>query len=254
MSYILEALRKAEQKREQEEPSKVPTFLTGTVRESGRHVRWWAYVLAAALLLNFGLLARHLVLREPPGASARVETRAKEAPEVVARATAQDASKGKSAKSNPITRKETSLSRLSGTSGLSGTPSKPAAVTETGQNPETKVEQPESNLSPWPLPANEPSDAMPKPQVRMGKARPAPSGKVFSLNELPPAIRSGLPEFRVSGHAYGPEPQTRVVRINEKILQEGQELIPGLRVEEIVMGGVIMSYEGYRFRIDVKEN
>jgi general secretion pathway protein B len=63
-----------------------------------------------------------------------------------------------------------------------------------------------------------------------------------------------LPEFNISGHAYSPEPQTRVARINEKILQEGQELAPGLKLEEITPGGVIFGYRGYRFRVELSGN
>ena len=76
---------------------------------------------------------------------------------------------------------------------------------------------------------------------------------MLQVNELPATVRSALPEFRISGHAYSPEPQTRVARINEKILQEGQELIPGLKLEEIVPEGVIFGYRGYRFRVDLDE-
>jgi len=78
-----------------------------------------------------------------------------------------------------------------------------------------------------------------------------PAGLVLQVSELPSAVRSALPQFRISGHAYSPEPQTRVARINEKILQEGQELAPGLRLEEIVPDGVIFGYRGYRFRVDL---
>lgn len=86
------------------------------------------------------------------------------------------------------------------------------------------------------------------PDVRKEKTGKA-SGKVFEVGDLPPAIRSALPEFRVSGHAYSPERQTRVARVNEKILQEGQDLAPGLKAEEITPEGIIFSYKGYRFRI-----
>jgi general secretion pathway protein B len=78
--------------------------------------------------------------------------------------------------------------------------------------------------------------------------------RILKLNELPRAVRNGLPEFRISGHAYSPEPQTRVARVNEKILQEGQELTPGLKLEEIIPSGLIFSYQGYRFRVTISEN
>ena len=79
-------------------------------------------------------------------------------------------------------------------------------------------------------------------------------GRVLSLSELPLTIRRSLPEFRVSGHAYSPEPGSRVARINDQILQEGQSLAPGLKVEEITSGGVVLSYQGYRFQIGINTN
>jgi general secretion pathway protein B len=78
--------------------------------------------------------------------------------------------------------------------------------------------------------------------------------KIFSLSELPPAVRNALPEFRISGHAYSPDRQNRVARVNDKILQEGQELTPGLKVEEIVPDGIIFNYQSYRFRVGTNEN
>ena len=74
---------------------------------------------------------------------------------------------------------------------------------------------------------------------------------MLQVNELPAAVRSALPQFNIWGHAYSPEPQTRAARINEKILQEEQELAPGLKLEEIVPDGVIFSFRGYRFRVDL---
>jgi general secretion pathway protein B len=215
MSYILEALRKAEEKREQEEPSKVPTFLMGTARESGRRVMWPYFLLVAALLLNAGLALWRLTPRETPSAPASVETPAPIAPAAVARVPAKDLNKHASPALRP---QKTTVAVVHATP-------KPPAASETASNPKVRVEKP----------------------------RPTASGTVLSLSELPPAVRSALPAFRISGHAYTPEPQTRVVRVNEKILQEGQDLLPGLRVEEIVQGGIIMSYEGYRFRININE-
>jgi general secretion pathway protein B len=63
-----------------------------------------------------------------------------------------------------------------------------------------------------------------------------------------------LPVFNVSGHAYSPEPGSRVARINDQILQEGQSLAPGLKVEEITPGGIVLSYQGYRFQININTN
>jgi general secretion pathway protein B len=244
VSYILEALKKVEQKREQEEPSKVPTFLTGFVRESGQRVRW-PYVLAAALLLNAGLVVWHVMPKGAPTVPPSAETPAGKAPAVAVRVPAKEIRK-----STPSVAGHKERPALVAVA----TPTKPPTVSEAAPIPQSPVGKPRPVAPGRTASVNELSETIPSPPIRAEKPRPtAPPGRLFSLNELPPTIRSALPEFKVSGHAYTPEPQTRVVRINEKILQEGQDLSPGLKVEEIVQGGIILSYEGYRFRINIKE-
>jgi general secretion pathway protein B len=78
--------------------------------------------------------------------------------------------------------------------------------------------------------------------------------RIVNLPELPPAFRSSLPSFRVSGHAYSPDPALRVARINEQIIQEGQSLAPGVKVDEITPEGVVLSYQGHRFQIGINTN
>jgi hypothetical protein len=63
--------------------------------------------------------------------------------------------------------------------------------------------------------------------------------------------RKARGEFKISGRPYSPGSQTLVTRINEKVLQEEQGLVPGLKPEEIVPDGVIFSFRGYRFRVDL---
>jgi general secretion pathway protein B len=53
----------------------------------------------------------------------------------------------------------------------------------------------------------------------------------------------------VSGHAYNPDRSMRVARVNDVIVQEGSELAPGLKVDEITADGIIFSAQGYRFLI-----
>jgi general secretion pathway protein B len=245
VSYILEALRKAEQKREQDEPSKVPTFLSGIPRESERRMKLWPYIVAVALLLNGSLVLWRLLPRQTTPTSPSPATMARqggqETPEV-SRTPSGDVHKPAS---SPVPRKENAPAVAErALQKRAVEPEAPAVVFQ------PRVEQSQPLPVPRPSSVNELSE--PVAPARNGK--PRASGRLLSLTELPPSVRGALPEFKISGHAFTPEPQTRVVRINERILQEGQELSPGLRVEEIVQGGVIMNYDGYRFRINIKEN
>ena len=56
----------------------------------------------------------------------------------------------------------------------------------------------------------------------------------------------------VSVHAYSGNPKDRLVGINNRMLREGDELAPGLKLEQITSEGMIFGYKGYSFRRGVK--
>jgi len=251
MSYILEALKKVEQKHEQEEPSRLPTFSSEQVQERGKALVW-PYVVAAALLLNaalalwlFGPWRAH---EQPSSLSTSVEPQPSTPP-----VRNENEVQSPAATAKPVVNGETPSKDVE-------RPRAPRVRQQKEAEMAASVvrKQKEAEATPLPAapkvpisPAGVPEDV----QVRVEKPQPiATHGKVVSLSELPSSVRSSLPEFRVSCHAYGPDAQTRVVRINEKILQEGQDLSPGLKVEEIVPDGIVLSYGGYLFHIGVKEN
>lgn len=72
--------------------------------------------------------------------------------------------------------------------------------------------------------------------------------KVISMAELPQAIQQEIPVMSIPLHSYSSTPTERIVGINERLLQEGDFLAPGLRLEQITPDGMIFSYKTYRFR------
>lgn len=64
------------------------------------------------------------------------------------------------------------------------------------------------------------------------------------LDQLEPSVRAGLPPLQLSLHYYAPGTGNSMVRLDGVILREGDELQPGLLVDEIVADGVILSYKG----------
>jgi general secretion pathway protein B len=234
MSYILDALKKIEQKRDREDPLRKPTFSGDLPPERKKKKALWPYFLLAALLLNAVAISFFLWSPKPEKAStaAAVQPIPGAAPAIVTESPVNIPETSKDRKEAPL-KKENVLP-----------PARPAER----EPKEATVTVP----TPVKPPVTERAAAGVKPAPEKGTA--APTERIFSLGELPSGIRSTLPEFRVSGHAYSPERQTRVARVNDKILQEGQELSPGLRVEEIVQEGIIFSYQGYRFRIVINGN
>ncbi len=75
--------------------------------------------------------------------------------------------------------------------------------------------------------------------------------KVYSLNDLPPSVRQTLPDIAISGHSYSADPSSRIVFINGKTMREGQVVTGDLRLEQITSDGIILSYHGYRLRKEV---
>lgn len=75
---------------------------------------------------------------------------------------------------------------------------------------------------------------------------------VISMAELPPSVRQELPAMTISVHAYSGNPGARLVSINNRIVREGDYVVPGLELEEITPDGMIFGYKGYRFHRGVK--
>ncbi len=72
--------------------------------------------------------------------------------------------------------------------------------------------------------------------------------KIYGIEELPPSVQQELPQIIISGHFYAADPSSRVVVINGKAMHEGEILAGGLRLQRITSDGVVMDYQGYCFR------
>jgi general secretion pathway protein B len=82
-------------------------------------------------------------------------------------------------------------------------------------------------------------------------AKPEKPELVPMLDNLPNHIKEELPELSISFHAFNRAPRSRLVSINGRILREGQSVAEGLILEEITPKGVVLSYQGTRFRVGV---
>ncbi len=61
-------------------------------------------------------------------------------------------------------------------------------------------------------------------------------------------IRPALPPMSVAVHAYSRQPGDRLVSIDGRMLKEGDELTPDLRLEQITPDGMVFIYRGERIR------
>jgi general secretion pathway protein B len=248
VSYILEALKKLEQKRERDRAPERLILSLGH-EERRRKRLFWPYVLAAVLFLNALVMVWWMSGHEgEKGGSFKGQAGALQAPGSMRPAPAAgDAEKAAipAGTSGPGTAKA-----AAGETSGPARPVMPGDEDYAGKGGSIRAAAPPKEPPAAEPPAKAAEKVAPPAAPEAGRGRNAKAARrVLEIKELPQSIRGALPEFRISGHAYSPEPQTRVARINEKIIQEGQELAPGLRVEEIIPDGVIFAFQGYRFRV-----
>jgi len=72
---------------------------------------------------------------------------------------------------------------------------------------------------------------------------------VRSFAELSPEARAQLPPVNVSGSTYSRNPALRMLIVNGKVLQEGQEIAPGFKLETIGPRNAVLNHQGMRYSI-----
>lgn len=72
---------------------------------------------------------------------------------------------------------------------------------------------------------------------------------VRSFAELTPEARARLPAVAVSGVTYSKNAALRMLIINGKVVQEGGEIAPGLTLETIEQRSAVLNHQGLRYRI-----
>ena len=271
MSYILDALKKADAERER---SAVPGLhahpqdgLAETARgESG--VPWPVVAIGAIVVLG-GALAWVLLsdrgVRTPPlvgaaptvgdtaPAAALPETQAAARPTPPAAApppapavasvpapSPAPAPTAAPATAPPVTPPPAAAAPAAATPAASA-PAPAPALSRPARSPAAVTAAP--RRAPAPV-------AAPVPPAPAPAALPAPAEpRVPWLNELPSATRSGLPPLSVSGAVFSPTPSARMLFLNGQVLREGQTTAEGVVVERIGPSSSELSAGGQRFQI-----
>lgn len=219
MSYILDALKKSEAQRH---AGRIPTVAAAhsVAIESPRASRigmlaWIAVALAVALGTAWWV-HRYLDGRLGPAAAA---------PAPRAQYRVDEAAPGSADSSE----KREAIPRLKLAASLP--PREQAAAAPSGEAAPKPLAQP----PPAAAPLREP-------------LAPAPAkAGVVAYSALPPAIRQSLPPLVIGGFAAGDSGAT-LVMVDDKLVREGDEVAPGIRVDKILTDTAEFSYKGYRFR------
>jgi general secretion pathway protein B len=135
----------------------------------------------------------------------------------------------------------------------------PLAVPQAPAQPVPAQPAPQVLELPPPVPGTAPEP--PRPAARKSepaKPAPAPSAAaepvrarpVVPLNELPVSVRRELPRLSVGGASYSENPASRMLILNGQVMYEGALVAPGLKLEQIQHKSAVLDFRGQRFRID----
>lgn len=96
-------------------------------------------------------------------------------------------------------------------------------------------------------------EAMPvvKPNVAAAAVPVASSAAspILKLADLPEATRKALPAIATSGAMYSDTPANRMLIVNGQLLHEGDKITPELLLERIELKSAVLVFKGQRFRI-----
>lgn len=93
--------------------------------------------------------------------------------------------------------------------------------------------------------------APPASAARPASAAPAAAAvpRVASLAELPPELRNGLPALAFGGSIYSNTPANRLLIVNGQLMHEGESLGPGVVLEQIKPKAAVLVIRGQRFEV-----
>jgi general secretion pathway protein B len=75
-------------------------------------------------------------------------------------------------------------------------------------------------------------------------AAPAPGGRILNPNEVP-----DLPKLAISGGVFSENPAQRMLIVSGQVVKEGAELVPGVTLEQIRAKSAVVHFRGLRVAI-----
>ncbi|MYM76161.1 GspB domain-containing protein [Duganella sp. FT134W] len=103
--------------------------------------------------------------------------------------------------------------------------------------------------APEPLPAQLQSQA--SAPAKPASANPASTSDepVVNLRDLPEPIQRAIPPVAVGGYIYSKNAADRLLLVDKVLRHEGEEVAPGLLLEKLQPKEAVFNFRGYRYRI-----
>ncbi len=259
MSYILEALKRADAERREEKlpglhtPSNVA--LSAGLPDRQRRLLVWAsagFILLIVLGLAWQKFGGNWTKQSSTSSAASPEPQSVQVAAVSAAPPVEKSDEQSNA--TPATKPP------GPTRAAALPPPPPAAVlraaTHEPARPSVTEKQTKSDDASKPgLPAGVAAVARPAPSetidrrtVEIAAAGPKkPVAEAPRMTELPAAVRRTLPVVTMGGYIYTADPASRSVVINGRLAREGETIEPGLQLEQMRPKDAIFNYQGTRY-------
>lgn len=224
MSYILDALRRADSERDR---GAVPGVHARQVPLAGgdgdapsARVPGWLWPVAAVVVLVIGALVWMLLGRDPPRDVAAITPTA--APVPLPAPSPSPAPLSAPPPAEPVV----------------PAPRPPVAL--------PTAKPPARALSAAPLagPVARP-EAAPEPKAKASATEP----RIYTVAELPDEVRRDLPTLAIGGAMYSENPANRMLIINGQTFHERDRLAPGLLLVQIKLKSAVLEFKGLRYGI-----
>ena len=230
MSYILDALKRADAERERGAvPGLQSRHATLPVTEADRSARNRLLLAAAALAL--GGMAAGLWFWQTPSGTGRLAAipPAVDTPSPLAQPVPPPTIP------MPASPPAVTAPRVVASS--------PSSVSRAAPKPVSKPAPAASAVAVQPLP-------MPRPDpVAKTTANQAAPPAVRLLSDLPDDLRRQIPPLVITGSVYSDNPDKRLLLVNNQVLPQGSLAAPGVTLEQVQARSSVFSYQGTRFRV-----
>lgn len=286
MSYILNALRKSERERQQNQEQNLTTQLQNpNPSHGGIRARW----LVLLVVLNTTLMAYVLLFKQDiGGTSPPAQSRAPKQPAAIAESiplepnltrplpehsetpvTESRAAPGPETIAGLIENKKPKVTDATPTKAQNKTGVKHMPAAERSITPDSqavRVEErdetdhiidkatevtPKHEAKPPAAPKNasasDESDSLAKREIN------EKDGKAENdtpwLEELPASFRRHVPELDINVYVYSERAENRFIMVDMHKYLTGQEIGPGMQLKDILQDGIVVEYRGRRFKI-----
>lgn len=242
MSYILDALDKAERERKRGQPPAQHTSERSAAEPGSRSPWLWVAVFAVvfnALLAGLLIYSSTRETKEitvaslPPPPIVETQPIAPVAPPPAATPAPSP---------TPAPAPEIQIHRATPPAAA------PTVLLMTDQELQAQARQLEMEKEAAPTVDPLPAESEPIPAVAAPAPADTPLEMIPLLVEMSQQLQQSLPPIRVDVHVHASKVANRFVMINLRRYREGDEVAPGLTLERITKEGMVLKFRGERFR------